>query len=50
MLSSASHVPGKKVGRNVSHGLARRKGKILPQGETKKSLMFVCHGVRTNLS
>lgn len=42
----------KKVGRNVSHGLALpgRQDKILPRGETKKSLMFVYHSVRTNLS
>lgn len=42
---------GKKIGRNVSHGLAipGRQGKILPQEETKKSLMFVYHSVRTNL-
>lgn len=42
----------KKFGRNVSHGFALpgRQGKILPQGETKKSLIFVCHIVRTNLS
>lgn len=42
----------KKIGRNVSHGFALpgRQGKILPQGETKKSLIFVCHIVRTSLS
>lgn len=47
MSSSASHIPG----RNVSHGLVLpgSQDKILPQGETEKSLMFVYHSARTNL-
>lgn len=41
-----------KTGRNVSHGLAlpERQDKILPPGETKKSLLFVYPSVRTDLS